>query len=60
LKEAGWSSVLKISSVLLSIQSLLNEPNPDDPLDNNVAHMWVTDLATAQDTARQYTQMYAN
>jgi ubiquitin-conjugating enzyme E2 N len=26
--------------VLISIQALLSAPNPDDPLDNNVAEHW--------------------
>ncbi len=32
--KKNWSPALQIKSVLLSIQSLLSEPNPDDPLNN--------------------------
>jgi ubiquitin-conjugating enzyme E2 N len=32
-----WSPALQIRSVLLSIQSLLSSPNPDDPLNNEAA-----------------------
>ena len=35
-----WSPALQIRTVLLSIQALLSAPNPDDPLDNNVADHW--------------------
>lgn len=35
-----WSPALQIRTVLLSIQALLSAPNPDDPLDNNVAEHW--------------------
>lgn len=35
-----WSPALQIRTVLLSIQGLLSAPNPDDPLDNNVADHW--------------------
>ena len=35
-----WSPALQIRTVLLSIQALLSAPNPDDPLDNNVAEAW--------------------
>jgi ubiquitin-conjugating enzyme E2 N len=38
-----WSPALQIRTVLLSIQALLSAPNPDDPLDNNVADHWKTD-----------------
>ena len=37
-----WSPALQIRTVLLSIQALLSAPNPDDPLDNDVAEMWKT------------------
>ena len=36
--KKNWSPALQIKSVLLSIQSLLSEPNPDDPLNNEAAH----------------------
>jgi ubiquitin-conjugating enzyme E2 N len=36
--------------VLLSIQALLSAPNPDDPLDNNVADHWKADELGAQNT----------
>ncbi len=35
-----WSPALQIRTVLLSIQALLSAPNPDDPLDSNVAEQW--------------------
>ena len=36
LKEQ-WSPALTISKLLLSIHTMLNEPNPDDPLDQDLA-----------------------
>ena len=36
-----WSPALQIRTVLLSLQALLSSPNPDDPLDNGVADMWI-------------------
>lgn len=38
-----WSPALQIRTVLLSIQALLSAPNPEDPLDNEVANHWKTD-----------------
>jgi len=35
-----WSPALQMRTVLLSIQALLSAPNPDDPLDNDVAEIW--------------------
>ena len=37
--QDNWSPALTISKVLLSICSLLNEPNPDDPLVPEIARL---------------------
>ncbi|XP_074564999.1 ubiquitin-conjugating enzyme E2 5B-like [Curcuma longa] len=47
------------SMVLLSICSLLTDPNPDDPLVPEIAHMYKTDRAKYDSTARSWTQKYA-
>ncbi|KAK9670643.1 hypothetical protein RND81_13G215000 [Saponaria officinalis] len=54
-----WSPALTISKVLLSICSLLNDPNPDDPLVPDIAHMYKKDRAKYEATARSWTHKYA-
>lgn len=69
-----WSPALQIRTVLLSIQALLSAPNPyvfspgtpkhslslsDDPLDNQIADMWKSNLAKAHANAKEFTQRYA-
>ncbi|KAG6592228.1 Ubiquitin-conjugating enzyme E2 28, partial [Cucurbita argyrosperma subsp. sororia] len=58
LKEQ-WSPALTVSKVLLSICSLLTDPNPDDPLVPEIAHMYKTDRAKYEHNARTWTQKYA-
>ncbi|XP_013847980.1 ubiquitin-conjugating enzyme E2 N-like [Sus scrofa] len=58
LKE-NWSPALQIRTVLLSIQALLGDPNPDDPLAYDVAKQWKTNKAQAIETARAWTRLYA-
>jgi ubiquitin-conjugating enzyme E2 D/E len=58
LKEQ-WSPALTISKVLLSICSLLTDPNPDDPLVPEIAHMYKADRSKYEGTARNWTQKYA-
>ncbi|KAI4340913.1 hypothetical protein MLD38_025705 [Melastoma candidum] len=58
LKEQ-WSPALTISKVLLSICSLLTDPNPDDPLVPEIAHMYKSDRNKYETTARSWTQKYA-
>ncbi|TWW55486.1 Ubiquitin-conjugating enzyme E2 D3 [Takifugu flavidus] len=42
--RSQWSPALTISKVLLSICSLLCDPNPDDPLVPEIARIYKTDL----------------
>merc|ERR1712048_894513 len=55
-----WSPALQIRTVLLSIQALLSAPNPDDPLNNQVAELWKTNEAQAIAEAKVWTQKYAS
>ena len=54
-----WSPALTISKVLLSISSLLTDPNPDDPLVPEIAHIFKTDKSRYEATAREWTKKYA-
>ncbi|KAI8574122.1 hypothetical protein RHMOL_Rhmol01G0329700 [Rhododendron molle] len=56
LKCVGVSNM---TQVLLSICSLLTDPNPDDPLVPEIAHMYKTDRNKYEATARSWTQKYA-
>ncbi|KAI8991782.1 ubiquitin-conjugating enzyme E2-16 kDa [Mycotypha africana] len=55
-----WSPALTISKVLLSVCSLLTDPNPDDPLVPELAHIYKTDRARYEATARDWTRKYAS
>jgi len=54
-----WSPALTISKVLLSICSLLTDPNPDDPLVPDIAQLLKTDRTRHDSTAREWTSKYA-
>ena len=58
LKEQ-WSPALTISKVLLSICSLLTDPNPDDPLVPEIANVYKTDHTRYKETAMEWTRKYA-
>jgi hypothetical protein len=45
LKEK-WSAVYNVGTVLLSIQSLLSEPNNDSPLNGYAAALWENQVGT--------------
>eukprot|EP01024_Parvocaulis_polyphysoides_P070879 TRINITY_DN877_c0_g1_i2.p3 TRINITY_DN877_c0_g1~~TRINITY_DN877_c0_g1_i2.p3 ORF type:complete len:151 (+),score=19.70 TRINITY_DN877_c0_g1_i2:172-624(+) len=58
LKE-NWSPQLTIAKVLLSIQALLTDPNANNPLVPEIAHVCRTDRKRYDDTARAWTKKYA-
>ncbi|KAG4183559.1 hypothetical protein ERO13_A09G116400v2 [Gossypium hirsutum] len=58
LKEQ-WSPAFTISKVLLSICSLLTDPNPDDPLVLEIVHTYKIDRAKYETITRAWTQKYA-
>ncbi|KAF2599410.1 hypothetical protein F2Q68_00008198 [Brassica cretica] len=57
--QSPMSSPMSDNGVLLSICSLLTDPNPDDPLVPEIAHMYKTDKNKYESTARSWTQKYA-
>ena len=57
--KGQWSPALTISKVLLSITSLLSDPNPDDPLIPEIAKLYQNDKGKHDEIARQWTMKYA-
>ncbi|KAJ9107531.1 hypothetical protein QFC21_000988 [Naganishia friedmannii] len=58
LKDA-WSPVLTLKSTLISLQSLLCDPQPSDPQDAEVAKHYNTSRESFNSTARYWAQAYA-
>ncbi len=54
-----WSPALTISKVLLSISSLLTDPNPDDPFVPDIAQLYKTDRKGYEKNAKEWTKKYA-
>ena len=57
--NSQWCPALTISKVLLSISSLLTDPNHEDPLVPKIAHLYKTDKKKYEETAREWTKKYA-
>ena len=57
--KGQWSPALTISKVLLSITSLLSDPNPDDPLMPEIAKLYKSNRAKHDVNARESTMKYA-
>lgn len=54
-----WSPALSIQNVLLSICSMLEQPNPDDPVEKEVGELYKTNKFMYEQKAREYTNLYA-
>merc|ERR1719369_797869 len=57
--RSQWSPALTVSKVLLSICSLLCDPNPDDPLVPEIARLYKTEMGKYNDCAKEWTRKYA-
>lgn len=55
-----WSPALSINKVLLSLCSLLNDPNPKDPLMPYIAREYENDRESFNKNARLWTLKYAS
>lgn len=55
-----WSPALTISKVLLSISSMLSDPNPSDPLNKSAADLYVNNRKKYDEMARLYVQKFAS
>ncbi|PPQ69342.1 hypothetical protein CVT24_001637 [Panaeolus cyanescens] len=55
----NWSPALSLFKVMLSLSSLLTDPNPKDPLVPNIATQYTRNRKVHDATARKWTEMYA-
>lgn len=59
LKE-NWSPALTVAKLLLSICSLMEDPNPDDPLRVDAADLFLKDKAAYTAAVNTHTLFYAS
>tara|TARA_B100000123_G_scaffold269728_1_gene246355 strand:+ start:3820 stop:4272 length:453 start_codon:yes stop_codon:yes gene_type:complete len=57
--NVNWSPALTITKLLLSISSLLTDPNPNDPLVKSIADMYINQKDEYNNKAREFTLRYA-
>ncbi|KAI5481563.1 ubiquitin-conjugating enzyme e2-16kda [Pseudohyphozyma bogoriensis] len=57
--KGAWSPALSIVKVLLSLASLLADPNPHDPLVPDIAQRYLKDRKGHDQTAKDWTTKYA-
>ena len=56
-----WSpAICSFDKIIYSIQSLLDDPNPDDFLNETAAKLYKNDRKLYDETVREYTSQFAN
>ena len=58
--KKNWSPIITISGVLLSISSLLSDPNINDPLSPEAAQIYKKNFSQFKKKASYMTKLYAN
>ncbi|XP_017009858.2 uncharacterized protein [Drosophila takahashii] len=57
--SSQWSPALSVSKLLISIMSLMADPNPNDPLESGIAELYRKNRTQHDDHAREWTRKYA-
>jgi ubiquitin-conjugating enzyme E2 D len=55
-----WSPALTLAKCLMAVESLLTDPNPDDPLVPEAATLYKTDRAGFNRSAREWNHRFAD
>jgi len=55
-----WTPVFSVTKIIIAIQVLLNDPNPHDPLLQDVADLYLNDRHEYDERAKLWTRMYGN
>ena len=58
--KKDWTAAITIEKILLSISSLLGEPNPTDPLRADIADMYINNRQEHDSIAKEWTLLYAH
>ena len=57
----NWAPTLsRLEFIIYSIQSLLDDPNPNDFLNETAANLYKTDRKSYDETVKEYTTKFAN
>ena len=59
LLKDKWSPALTVTKIMMSLTSLLTDPNPDDPLESEIANLYKTNRAEFNRRAKASTALHA-
>jgi len=59
-EDTGWRPAITVKQILLGIQELLNEPNPNDPAQTDAYQLYCQDKVEYSKRVRQLVKQYAS
>ena len=59
LTTSNWSPILTLPKLLLSLSSLLTDPNPEDPMESEIAEQYMENYSEYEESAREHTRVHA-
>jgi ubiquitin-conjugating enzyme E2 T len=59
-EKGGWNPAINLATALLSLRQLIATPNPDDPLEIDIAQEYKLDYPTFELKAKEFTKKYAS
>ena len=57
--EDGWLPSYTVKTVVIAIQALMSSPNTADPLNNEAAANWISNIELAHSIAKEWRDLYA-
>lgn len=57
--KGAWLPTITLETLLVSLQTLMANPNPDDPLMMDVANEYKYDIDKYLENAKKHTEKYA-
>ena len=58
--DSEWPSCLDFERIIYSVQSLLDDPNPDNFLNGTAANLYKKDRKSYDETVKEYTSLFSN
>ena len=60
ISQKEWSPLFYFDKIILSVQSILNDPNPNDYLNQEAAKLFIENKEKYEEIVIEYTKKFAN
>eukprot|EP00270_Netrium_digitus_P011746 TRINITY_DN3748_c0_g1_i1.p1 TRINITY_DN3748_c0_g1~~TRINITY_DN3748_c0_g1_i1.p1 ORF type:complete len:163 (+),score=19.85 TRINITY_DN3748_c0_g1_i1:115-603(+) len=57
-EDSGWRPAITVKQILIGIQELLDQPNPDDPAQTDAYHLFIQDTVRYHERVKEQAKLY--